>query len=447
MVRPLLLAFSLVAAAPAALPQPSPPPLAIVGVTVVDPGSPAPQPDMTVRIRDGRIVSVEKSAAAGPLGQDVRVDGRGKFLIPGLWDMHVHLSWTRESALPVLVANGVTGVRDLGSDLSEIDVWRGRIAAGALTGPRIVRAGPILNGRSSNRYQLLTGGPEQARGIVRALKQDGVDLIKVHRRVPREDYFAIVEEAKKQGLPLVGHIPMTVTPEEASDAGELLEHTETLYEGTFSAALKDDELPDAIRRFRADGADALFARFVKNRTSVTPVLVAWQYLLDHPGTSWEQDPRIRYVARSFQEKARAQPPPVSAEELPLLTRIVAEYRETVRQLDRAGVTLLAGTDIAAIRIPGFTLHEELATLVASGLTPLAALRTATRNPAMVLGKEKEFGGVQPGMAADLVLLDADPLRDIHNTQRIAAVVVNGALLSRADLDALLKLGAELAAKN
>jgi hypothetical protein len=279
------------------------------------------------------------------------------------------------------------------------------------------------------------------------LKQAGVDLIKVHRRVPREDYFAIADETRKQGLRLVGHIPMTVTPEEASDAGELVEHTETLFEGTFSAGLEEDDLPDAIRRFRAGGADALFARFVRNQTTVTPVLVAWQYLVDHPGTSWEQDPRIRYVAKSFQEAARRQPPPVSMEELPLLKRIVAEYRETVRQMNRAGVKLLAGTDIAAIRIPGFTLHEELATLVESGLTPADALRAATRNPAAVLGKEKELGGIAAGMAADLVLLDADPLADIRHTQRIAAVVVGGRVLRRADLDALLRLGEELAARN
>jgi imidazolonepropionase-like amidohydrolase len=431
---------------PAAAPIPAP--IAIVGVTVVDPSSDTPQPGMTVRIQDGRITSVVRSEGAPASGPDVRVvDGRGKFLIPGLWDMHVHLSWTRESALPVLIANGVTGVRDLGSDLAEIDAWRARIAAGALVGPRIVRAGPILNGRSSNRYQLVTGDPEQARGIVRALKQVGVDLIKVHRRVPREDYFAIVDEAKRQGLPLVGHIPMTVTPEEASDAGELIEHTETLFEGTFSAGLKDDELPDAIRRWRADGADALFARFVRNHTTVTPVLVAWQYLVDHPGASWQDDPRMRYVARSFREDARRKPPPVSAEELPLLKRTVAEYRETVRQMQRAGVTLLAGTDIAAIRIPGIFLHEELAVLVDSGLTPLEALRAATRNPAAVLGREKDYGAVQAGRIADLVLLDADPLRDIHNTQRIAAVVVDGRLLLRADLDALLALGAQLAERN
>ena len=444
---PQILLHLLLAASAAGPRAASPPPLAIAHVTVVDPSGGPSRPDMTVRIQDGRIVRVEKSSPAAAGKRAGVLDGSGRFVIPGLWDMHVHLSWTTASALPVLVANGVTGVRDLGSDLVEIDAWRAQIAAGLLVGPRIVRAGPILNGKSFNRYQLITGGPDQARGIVRTLKQVGVDCIKVHRRVPREDYFAIVDEARKQGLVVVGHIPMAVTPEEASDAGQLIEHTETLFEGTFSAGLAEGQLPEAIRRFRAETADALFARFARNHTPVTPTLIAWRYLVEHPERSWEEDPRMRYVARSLREAAQSQPPPVSAEDLPLLTRTFTEYREVVGLMSRAGVTLLAGTDIAGIRIPGFTLHEELATLVEAGLTPQQALATATAMPAAILNKTRDFGAVEPGRIADLVLLDGDPLADIRNTQRISAVILGGKLLRRADLDALLRQGEELASRN
>ncbi len=183
-------------------------------------------------IDNGRITGIAKSGAARiPPGSEL-VDGRGKFLIPGLWDMHVHLSWTTASALPVLIANGITGVRDMGSQLAEIDAWRTKIAAGLLIGPCIVRAGPILNGQKFNAFQLVAGNPDQTRGVVRALKQVGVDFIKVHRRLPRDSYFALIDEAKQQGLKVVGHIPMTVTPEEASDAGQAtLEHADTLFEG------------------------------------------------------------------------------------------------------------------------------------------------------------------------------------------------------------------------
>ena len=429
--------------APAAAPTS---PLAITRVTVIDTESGSALPDRTVIVREGRIASVDAPGSRAPSGATV-LDGRGKFLIPGLWDMHVHLSWTTSSALPVLVANGVTGVRDLGSDLAEIDQWRAEIAAGVLIGPRIVRVGPIINGRSFNRFQLATESPEQARGIVRTLKHVGVDAIKVHRRTPRDAWLAIVDEAKKQGIRVVGHIPMTVRPEEASDAGQLIEHTETLYEGTFSTDLPEGQLPDSIRRFRASGAaDSLFARFVRNGTPVTPMLAVWRYLIDHPDTSAFADPRMRYVARSFKEAARKRPPPISTARLPEARRTYEEFRQTVGQMHRAGVMLLAGSDVADARIPGFLLQEELVALVDAGLRPIDAIRAATLNPAKAMGKEKEFGSVTAGKVADLVLLDANPLDDIRNAQRISAVVLAGKLLRRADLDSLLRLSAELASR-
>jgi len=423
-----------------------PAPLAITHITIIDTERGSTQSDMTVLIRDGRIAGVEPAAAALPHGVE-EIDGRGKFLLPGLWDMHVHLSWATASALPVLVANGVTGVRDCGSDLTEIDDWRTKIAAGLLVGPQIVRPGPILNGQSFNRYQLVAGGPAEARGIVRVLKWLGVDFIKVHRRLRRDSYFAIIDEARKQGLAVVGHIPMTVRPEEASDAGQLIEHEETLFEGTFSAGVAPAQLPEAIHRFLASGAaDTLFARFVRNRTPLTSTLIAWRYLVEHPGTSWLSDPRMRYVARSVKEAAR-RAPPLSAEDLPVVRRTLAAYGEVLGALNRSGVTLLAGTDLAGARIPGFTLHDELVTMVDAGLTPLQALRAATLNPAKILKKTDDFGSVAAGKVADLVMLDANPLTDIRNTQRIAAVVLSGKLLRRADLDALLRAGEDMAGKN
>ncbi len=267
-------------------------PLVLAHVTVIDATGAAPEKDMTVVIIGNRITALGGAKQVRiPKGAEV-VAATNKFLIPGLWDMHVHLSWTTASALPVLVANGVTGVRDMGGRLSEVDEWRTKIAAGLLVGPRIVRAGPQLNGQKFNPYQIVTGNPDETRGVVRALKEVGVDFIKVHRRLPRDSYFAAIDEAKRQGLTLVGHIPMTVTPEEASDAGQAtIEHTETFFEGTFSAALKQQEWPDAIRRWRAEEADKLFARFVKNHTVVTPTLAAWQGLIEFSDPSLPPDPR------------------------------------------------------------------------------------------------------------------------------------------------------------
>jgi imidazolonepropionase-like amidohydrolase len=395
-------------------------------------------PDMTVVITGDRITNVGRSGQVKiPRGARV-LNASGKYLIPGLWDMHVHLSWTKATALPLLVANGVTSVRDLGSRLSEIDEWRMKIAAGLLVGPRILRAGPILNGQKFNTFQMVSGNAEETRGVVRALKEVGVDFLKTHRRMPRDSYFALIDEAKKQGLTLVGHIPMTVSPEEASDAGQAtIEHTETLFEGTFAAALKGRKLPDAIRQFRATEAEKLFARFVKNRTVVDPTLIAFRSLVEASDPSMPPDPRNRYVALSLKKEWQKILKPASPEDLADLKATFAELREVVRQMNRSGVTLVAGSDIAGPRIPGFGLHDELALLVEAGLTPMQALQAATLTPAKVLNKAKDLGSIETGKLADLILLDANPLDDIRHTQRIRAVIINGKLLDRAALDRLL----------
>lgn len=407
-------------------------------MTIIDTAGGPAQPDMTVLIRAGRIASVEKPGEGAGNGAQV-IDGRGKFLVPGLWEMHVHLSWTTEGALPVLVANGVTGVRDMGGLLGSIDELRAKIALGRLTGPRIVRAGPTLNGKAFNPLQLALVTPEEARGVVRTLKHVGVDFLKIHRRLPRDTYFALIEEAKRQSLPVAGHVPMTVTPEEASDAGQVsLEHAETLFEGTFSARVAQGGLPVAIERFRAETAPKLFARFVKNGTAVTPTLSAYRSILEAQDPCSRPDPRRRYVAGSLQEQSRKVVGAASAEELAEAKLMFAELREVTRQMHRFGVTLMAGTDLALGRIPGFGLHDELALLVEAGLTPLEALQAATLTPAKVMQKTGDLGTIEKGKLADLVLLDANPLEDIRNLQRIAAVVLAGKLLRRADLDALLR---------
>lgn len=421
-------------------------PLVITHVTVIDATGRSAMPDSTVVIAGERIVAIGKSAEVPlPRGAQV-VNGAGKFLIPGLWDAHVHLSWTTASALPVLIANGVTSVRDLGGRLTEVDVWRTKIEAGILVGPRILRAGPILNGQKFNQYQMVSGNPDETRGVIRALKEAGVDFIKVHRRMPRESYFAAVDEAKKQGLTLVGHIPMTVTPAEASNAGQAtIEHTETLFEGTFTAALKGRKLSEAIRQFRADEADKLFARFAANHTVSDPTLIAYRASIDFSDPALPPNQNLRYVSAS--NKKMLEQFKLPAVELAQWKETFAELCEVVRQMHTAGVTLIAGSDIAGPRIPGFSLHQELALLVQCGLTPMQALQAATSTPAGVFNKSKDLGTIEVGKLADMILLDANPLDDIHNTQHIRAVIVGGKLMNRLALDKLLASGETMAKEN
>jgi imidazolonepropionase-like amidohydrolase len=380
--------------------------LAITGVTVVDGTGSGAQRGKTVVIVGNRIGEIVDASEKASLPRGTRtVSGKGLFLIPGLWDMHVHL---HEKDLPLLVAHGVTGVRDMGNILSDVDAWRAKIGAGVLVGPQIFRVGPILNGKSFGPAQVEITNDVEARVAVRLLKQAGVDAIKLHRVLPREAYFALADEAKKQSIPFVGHVPPWITIEEASDAGQAsIEHMETLLD----------------RKNPVDTANApeLFARLVKNNTTYTPVLVAFRGSAEPANMDSTLGAKIPEIAAGRK-------------------RIFGEFLELVGLMNRAGVNLMTGTDLGVKWVsPGQSLHEEIAYLVDAGLTPMEALQAATRNPARFLGVNA--GTVEPGKLANLVLLDANPLEDIRNTTRIRGVVLDGKYYDRAQLDTLMKGGA------
>jgi imidazolonepropionase-like amidohydrolase len=250
-----MLALAALIATPAAAQD-----VAITDVTVVDTRTGALAPHRTVVVHDGRIASV--GANRPPAGAKV-VRGTGKFLIPGLWDFVTHVSWTRASALPVLVANGITAVRDQGGDLAETAIWADGVRSGRIVGPTIFQVGPMLNGKSFNRYQYALGTPEQARGAVRLLKFQGVDGLEIERRVPRAVYVALMQEAKASALPVGGKVPMEVTPTEASNAGQTtIDNLETIYDGVFGAAHEHDLIAGIDAFLKPDGGGtALFARW------------------------------------------------------------------------------------------------------------------------------------------------------------------------------------------
>ena len=382
-------------------PRAAQPRLAIVNVAVIDATGSEVQHHKTVLIAGDHIDAIVKAKAPVPKGSRI-IRGDGRFLIPGLWDMHVHLT---ERDLPILVAYGVTGVRDMGNVLADVDVWRGKIAAGGVVGPHILRVGPILNGMEYGPVQLAIENEVQARTAVRALKKAGVDAIKVHLALPRDAYFALADEAKKQSIPFVGHVPQSVTPLEASNAGQAsLEHIQTIFEG--QSPPKPDSEPQ------------LFAAFAKNGTAYDPTLVAYR------GSTEPQnvDPEL----------LRKYPDLIAGRK-----QFFARFLELVGVMNREHVTLLAGTDLSTNFkwvSPGASLHDELELLVAAGLSPMEALQTATRNPGRFL--HIDAGTIDVGKRADLVLLDANPLDDIHNTRKIRAVVLDGKLLDRSRLDSL-----------
>jgi len=281
----------------------------------------------------------------------------------------------------------------------------------------------------------------EARGAVRALYKCGVDCIKVHRAISREAYFGAVDESRKLGLSVAGHIPRTVTPQEASQAGQaFIEHVITLFEGTFAHSHQSESYAAALDRFAQESADALFALFSSNKTAFTPTLVSHRMATQFGRTN--PNPRDKYVSRSAAQwtaelvsRDKNQLTPEFYENKAQEFRIALPL---VKKMQQAGVLLLAGSDVGpAGSYPGFDLHDQLELMVQAGLTPMQALQSATRNPAAFL-KLDDTGTVAVGKIADLVLLDANPLEKITNTKGIRAVVLRGRYLDREALNGLLR---------
>jgi len=433
--------------------------LYIHDVTVIDAtGAPA-EAHRSVIVHGNRIVGIVPSARLENSSHNLVgtwIDGRGKFLIPGLWDMHVHMvfgDWfpqAREITLPLFLANGITGVRDMGGELEVLEQWRNEISEGRLLGPRIVMSGPMLDGpkpRFPSSIAIRT--PEDGRRAVDDLKRRGADFIKLQSLIPRDAVFAIADESRRQGMTLVGHVPDAVRASEMSNAGQKsFEHLIGIFEG--SSPLEDQFLTATksesqfLSTYAPQRAQKLFQLLAKNQTWQCPTLV-WERggnLIEE--SDFAHDPRAQYVPRQWKDVtwrrfAEQVTHEFNHDDLATRKRFVAKELEVVNGMHRAGIPFLAGTDTPAgvYIFPGFSLHQELQRLVAAGFTPLAALQTATLNPAKFLGKEMELGTIAKGKLADLVLLDRNPLDNIANTEKIAAVIVNGRYLSRAELDKML----------
>jgi len=457
-------------------------PLAFTHATVVDVRSGQLLRDQTVVVERNRIREAAHSSAVRiPAGARV-VDATGKFLIPGLWDMHTHVLETshnssgedpqglndRERAFRLLIANGVTGIRDMYTrvPLSTIAVIRQQTDNGTLLGPRVVATGLLVDGDPPMfPGSIVVRNAQEAREGVRGLKREGADFVKVYSRLSRNAYFAIAEESKSLSIPFAGHVPASITPLEASDAGQAsLEHIYRFDETCYPDAAEDDKryqeldsdsrlspaekqkIRDALNgawlaKINIDYCAPVFRHLAQKHTWVVPTLVDNRANAHFDDGDFKRDPRLKYLWR--EEKTW------DAKHYPFLL----EYAETrrdhrlrqfeielkiVRALHGAGVPLLAGSDSGSPYVcPGFSLHDELQLFVSCGFTPAEALQTATQNPAIFLGRTADLGTIEAGKFADLVLLDANPLEDIANTQKIRAVVVNGRYLDRAALDAFL----------
>jgi len=427
---------------------------AIRNVTVVDVATGAERANQTVRIEAGRILAVGATQEADATLPGA-VDGHGGYLIPGLWDMHVHVHDADE--LPLYVANGVTGIRIMSGERDEAG-YRAELARGTIS-PEIYLASAIVDGSEPTwPGSIVVRKPEEARRTVDEIKASGADFIKVYNGIPREAYFALADEARQKHIDFEGHVPDAITAQEASAAGQRsMEHLQGIglacskeQESLTGALLRAEFFrqrmaveAEAYRTFDPAKCQALFAEFRRNDTWQVPTLTVrrmWAHLDD---SKMAADPRLAYIDRRFRERWQDRIRPMTqrwrAPEYGMARGIFSVDEQVTRQMFHAGVPLMAGTDaMNPYCFPGFSLHDELALLVESGLTPLAALQAATVNPAKFLGRSNELGTVEPGKLASLVLLRADPLADIRNTTQIEAVWVRGRPFDHAAVEQMLE---------
>ncbi len=397
----LLLALAALACA---MPHASaPPPIAILGGAVVDPDAEVPAQRADVVIRGDRIVAVGRDVAP-PRGAQV-VDASGKYLLPGLWDMHAHFAALTEvgQAPEHYVSYGVLATRDMGGDLDTLLALRRDIRNGARVGPELLMAGPTLNGQQFASFHRVVRDEAEARAAVRELAAAGVDFIKTHRATSREAFFAMLDEARRHGLHVAGHVPLAVSWTEAAEAGmRCMEHAQTLPENEMSDARAPAATVEAATaRIDGERGDAIFAALARTGAYFTPTLIAYEESIDNRPEIAERRREAYGHLKTYAGRA-----------------------------DRAGVTILAGTDV--LERHGEMLLVELERLVESGLTPREALRAATTHPARLM-RRPGLGKIAPGATASFLIVDADPTAGVRNLRLLTAVLLRGRLIEAEEL--------------
>lgn len=436
--------------------------LLIKNVTIVDVENSRLLKNQDVFIKDSLIISIKGTKKQAAVKAAVVIDGRGKFLIPGLWDMHTHI-WNDATTFPLLIANGITGVRGMFDVMSNVTKWRENIRSGKINGPQFFAAGPIVDGPKPIWPGSVAVATEtDGRKAVDSLKNKlGVDFIKVYSLLSRANFMAIANECKKQNIPFAGHVPNEVTVLEAAGAGQkCMEHLYGLIETASDSAdywyqYQLGKIKDSNFSIRSNRKDFLFRTYNEKKlqtiltllkqagTWICPTLTVNRGIAYVNDTSLLDDPRMVYMGtfmknfwdyrKDFRFKTwTAKDFEQSRKEFELKCKIIP-------LIHKAGIPLLAGTDFPNPHCYiGFGIHDELEWMVKSGLSPAEALKTATINPAKYFNCVATQGSVAVNKKASLVLLSKNPLENISNTKTIEMVLVNGKVFTSAELKLMLE---------
>lgn len=437
--------------------------LIIKNVNVIDVVKGEVQASKYVVLKGDKILGIYNKEVTSS-NSTVIVDGSGKYLIPGLWDMHTHYNWNYKYASPLLLANGITGVREMWGVMDTIKHIRAQISAGTLLAPDVYSAGNIIDGLPPI-WPGSVGVPNAEKAAKEAEHQiqQGVDFLKVYSLLTKEAYQAIAKKSKEHNVPFAGHVPVSVSMWEAIEANQQsTEHLYGLLEACSSEPKKLSEFTRAemfgskranflIETFDRTLFDSLANTLAKSNTWLSPTLTVLQSIANLDDTTKAQDPKLEYLPKFLRQMWNPRNDfrfQNSTKDRFEASRKKFQFQLSLMgDLHKAGVKIIAGTDYPnPYCYPGFSLHDELGLMVKGGMPAAAALRTATYNPALFMGKEKTLGQVAVNQLANLVLLDANPLEDISNTKKINAVFLRGKYLNQEALEDLLQLAKEISAK-
>lgn len=442
-------------------------------IAVVDVKQGAVRHGQDVVLRDGRIEAVQPTGSSRVDSSLTTIDGRGKYLMPGLWDMHTHaVKISPQYTHPLFVANGVTGVRDMSGCMSEPDsffaciddreAWNRALERGEGLSPRyVLQSSFMINGGNEvpEGYPAFFKARDTAevRRMVTFYRQAGADFLKTYSELTPATYQALAVESRRQGMGLAGHRPIRVPLADMLAAGQRsVEHPRMFYEECFAGAAAFRALPDPLKAYDAalrwrmidehDSAQCadLMAAMARSETWWTPTLQVLRLGARAGDDAFRTDSRLKYVPMLFTrllwtpDADRAATQPTDASGRQQYTTLYGIAQRHVGQAHAAGVKILAGTDAGDTYVfPGFGMHDELVELVGAGLAPADAIRSATLDAAVFAGLDDDFGTIETGKAGDLLLLDANPLEDVRHTRRIAGLFFAGKYLDRAALDVLL----------